>query len=203
VAKLLLTGFEPFGAFAQNPSWDALVFARDSGLFKGIDVALARIPVVYATAFGALETALAAHQPTAALSFGLHSGLRGREASTIYIETTARNRDGASKADNAGEARPERAIDARAPETLAATLDTGAILRALNSEGFSAVASDNAGAYLCNHLFFRGAQALQGRIPYGFVHVPPLDSQGGALTLERLAHAVATIARVIGRTAHD
>jgi pyroglutamyl-peptidase len=201
VANLLLTGFEPFGSFDTNPSWDALVFARDSGLFAGVDVALARIPVVYATAFGALEAALAAHQPKAALSFGLHSGLKGREAATVYVETTARNRDGASKADNAGEARPERAIDARAPGTLAATLDTGAIVHALNSEGFSAVASDDAGAYLCNHLFFRGAQALQGRIPYGFVHVPPLDSQGGVLTLERLAHAVATIAHVIARPA--
>jgi len=198
VADLLLTGFEPFGSFETNPSWDALALARGHGLL-GPRVALARIPVVYATAWAAFEAALAQHKPSAAVSFGLHSGLSGRDATTLYVECTARNRDGAQKADNAGETRAARSIDESAPATLPATVDAQALVNALNKEGFSAVASDNAGAYLCNHLFFRGAQALQGRIPYGFVHVPPLDTQGGVLTLERLAHAVAIIAEVVGR----
>lgn len=199
--RLLLTGFEPFGAYKQNPSWDALVFARDHGLFGGLDVALSRVPVVYATAFAAFEAALGQHKPAAAISFGMHGGLAGREAGTLYVETTARNRDGATKADNAGEQRAERAIDPGAGALLPSTLETVAIVGALTGAGFSAAASDNAGAYLCNHLFFRGAQALQGRIPYGFVHVPPLESQGGRLTLERLAHAVAIIAGVVARPA--
>lgn len=196
MARILLTGFEPFGAFKTNPSWDALVYARDHGLFSTLDVALARIPVTYDVAFAAFAAALKQHAPRVAVSFGLHGGLSGREGDVIYVETTARNRDGASKADNAGVTRPEQPIDASAPATLAGTLDVAALLNALGAAGFCAQASDNAGAYLCNHLFFRGAQALQGQIGYGFVHVPPVKDMGGVLALESLARAVAIVARV-------
>lgn len=195
MARLLLTGFEPFGSFKTNPSWDALVYARDHGLFGKLDVALARIPVTYDGAFASFEASLREHKPRAALSFGLHGGLKGRQADVIYVETTARNRDGAHKADNAGVTRPEQAIEADAPATLASTLDVAAIIAVLGNAGFRAQASDNAGAYLCNHLFFRGARALQGQIAYGFVHVPPVNDMGGVLTLEQLAKAVALIAQ--------
>lgn len=194
MAHLLLTGFEPFGSFKTNPSWDALVHARDHGLFGDLDVALSRIPVTYAGAYAAFDDALRAHKPRVALSFGLHGGLSGRQADTIYVETTARNRDGAQKADNAGVTRPEQVIDPGAPATLANTLDVPAMLAALAAAGFVAKASDNAGAYLCNHLFFRGAHALQGQIGYGFVHVPPVKDMGGILTLEQLARAMAVAA---------
>lgn len=195
MAHLLLTGFEPFGSFKTNPSWDALVFARDHGLFGNLDVALARIPVIYDGAFAAFQAALVSHKPRVALSFGLHGGLSGRQADTIYVETTARNRDGAQKADNAGITRPEQAIEPGAPDTLPGTLDVPAMLAALQAAGFAAKASDNAGSYLCNHLFFRGARALQGQIGYGFVHVPPVKDMGGILTLEQLARAMAVAAR--------
>lgn len=196
MACILLTGFEPFGDWKTNPSWDALVYARDHGLFDGLEIALARVPVVYATAFGALDLAVEQHKPETAISFGLHGGMGGRDARTIYVETTARNRDGASKADNSGVARAECAIDAAAPATLPSALDSTAIVRALKADGFAAAESADAGAYLCNHLFFRGASALRGRIPYGFVHVPPVQPMGGTLPLDRLARAAALIARV-------
>lgn len=203
MARLLLTGFEPFGDFATNPSWDALVLARDLGLLAGLDVTLARIPVVYDTAFAVFGAARAQASPDLAISFGLHGGLRGRDAGTIYVETTARNRDGATKADNSGQQRPEQPIEPGAPDTLAATLDTAAIVAALTGAGFAARTSDNAGAYLCNHLFFRGARALQGQIAYGFVHVPPVKSMGGILTMEQLARAMALIARTAAGHATD
>jgi pyroglutamyl-peptidase len=195
VAQILLTGFEPFGAFATNPSWDALALADEHGLLDGLDAALARIPVTYDGAFATLQAALNHHRPRALLSFGLHGGLAGREAGVIYVETTARNRDGAGKADNAGVTRPARPIDPTAPATLPATLDVPALLEALQAAGFSARTSDDAGAYLCNHLFFRAACALQGQIPCGFVHVPPVKEMGGILTLQELARAAATLAR--------
>jgi len=201
LARLLLTGFEPFGDFATNPSWDALELAQAQGLLAGLNVALARIPVVYDGAFGVMQQALAHSNPQCAISFGLHGGLRGREADTIYIETTARNRDGASKPDNSGQQRPEQPIEPGAPPTLPATLNTAAIVKALQGAGFVARTSDNAGAYLCNHLFFRGAWALQGQIAYGFVHVPPVKSMGGNLNLEQLARAVALIARTAAASA--
>jgi pyroglutamyl-peptidase len=193
--KLLLTGFEPFGDFATNPSWDALQLAAREKLFEA-EVVLARMPVAYATIFEAWQAA-AACAPDAAISFGLHGGLKGRGAGTIYIETTARNRDGASKADNTGVARAAQPIAADGPATIAASLPAQTLRESLKEAGFDAQLSDDAGAYVCNHLFYRAAHSA--RIPYGFVHVPPVDTLGGTLTLDQLARAVAVVANTLAR----
>jgi pyroglutamyl-peptidase len=195
MTRALLTGFDPFGEWASNPSWDALVRADQLGLFGDTRVELVRAPVTWEGAFEALERAVAGNPPDFAISFGLHGGLKSRGGDTIYIETTARNRDGAAKPDNAGIQRAALPIEEDGPDTLPTGLPAGAIVAALKGEGFSAEASDDAGAYLCNHLFYRGALAFGARFPYGFVHVPPVESLGGSLTLDRLAAAVALIVR--------
>ncbi len=199
MTRALLTGFDPFGEWASNPSWDALVRADQLGLFGDTQVELARAPVTWDGAFEALERAVADNPPDFAISFGLHGGMKGRGADVIYVETTARNRDGAPKPDNAGIQRAALPIEPGAPETLASGLPTTSIVDALLAEGFNAEASEDAGAYLCNHLFYRGALAFGGRFPYGFVHVPPVESLGGSLTLDRLAAGVAVVVRA---TAH-
>ncbi len=194
---LLLTGFEPFGGFAQNPSWDALEFAYARGMFKepdlpaGVRVEICRIPVVFNSAFDVLKQALDIHRPLACISFGVHGGMGDREQDVLYLESTARNRDGSTKADNAGRIRPEQSIVAEGSQTIAATLPLQKIRQRLIAGGFRTEISDDAGNYLCNHLFYRGAHALGGRIPYGFVHVPPV---GESISLQRLAQAVVMIA---------
>jgi pyroglutamyl-peptidase len=190
---LLLTGFEPFGAYAANPSWDALTLAADEGLLPA-ETRIARIPVDYARAGEALAAAVNAAAPGAVLSFGLHAGLAARERDVIYVEGVARNLDGALKPDNAGVVREETPIVPEGPETLHATLPVRELVGALMSHGFRAELSDDAGRYLCNHLFYRGLHDFGGQFPYGFVHVPPVDTMGGVLTLKDLARAVALIA---------
>lgn len=193
--RVLLTGFDPFGKWASNPSWDALVRAEQLGLLNGLDAQIARVPVTWDGAFEALAEAVDRFNPEMAISFGLHN----RDDAGIYIEATARNRDGAPKPDNAGIQRAALPIDADGPETSDSTLPVEALADELKAEGFEAHVSGDAGAYLCNHLFYRGAVAFAGRFPYGFVHVPPVETLGGSLSLERLAHAVALIARVAAR----
>jgi pyroglutamyl-peptidase len=193
--RLLLTGFEPFGDFATNPSWDALQLAVAEELFEP-EVVLARLPVAYSHVFPAWEAA-AACRPDAAISFGLHGGLKGRGAATVYVETTARNRDGASKADNTGVTRAAQPIVQGAPETLAASFPAQSLHAALKEAGFDAQLSNDAGAYLCNHLFYRAAHS--SRFPYGFVHVPPVDTMGGVLTLIELARAMSVVANTLAR----
>ncbi|MCC6575435.1 MAG: pyroglutamyl-peptidase I [Planctomycetes bacterium] len=192
-APLLLTGFDAFGNFKENPSWEALKFANARGMFAGVAVAIEKIPVTYGGAFEAFERAVKAHNPVACVSFGVHGGL-GREAQTICLERTARNRDGASKADNAGVVRAEQTIVAAGPETLPSALPLERLRKALADAGYAVEVSNDAGKYLCNHLFYRAAHALRGRIAYGFVHVPPVKGGGGEMTLERLAQAVVLIA---------
>ncbi|MCC6464050.1 MAG: hypothetical protein IT463_01775 [Planctomycetes bacterium] len=198
--RLLLTGFEPFGNWRVNPSWDALVLAQSQGLFAGTEVHLARLPVTWNGAYSAFEDAVRRCTPHAAVSFGLHGGMAGREAATVYIERIARNRDGATKPDNDGRQGGQGAILAHAPETLSSTLPLEPMRNALRDAGRQAEYSDDAGGYLCNHLFFRGAAALQGRIPYGFVHVPPVEGMGGSLSLLQLAQAMAQLAAVVAES---
>ncbi|MCF6228028.1 MAG: pyroglutamyl-peptidase I [Planctomycetes bacterium] len=196
--KLLLTGFEPFGDWQSNPSFDALKFAADAGLFDAPDLAveIAEIPVDYNRVFDTVERLVESVKPAAIVHFGLHSGLaRGRDV--IYIETTARNRNGASKPDNAGIQRDAGVILANEPATIATTLPASALCNALSRAGFSVETSDDAGGYLCNFLFFRTLSAFGEQFPCGFIHVPLVDTLGGVITLERMAHAMATVARVL------
>lgn len=194
--RFLLTGFEPFGQFPTNPSWDALKLAADTGLLPQ-GACLARLPVSYAATYPAFEAAVREHRPEAALSFGLHGGMHDRAPNGIYIETIARNRDGASKADNDGEARPAQPIVQGAPDELQATYPALELVKALQEEGYRAGTHTDAGGYLCNHLFYRAAHHFGAGFPYGFVHVPPVDNMGGVLTLNQLAHAVAIMANTM------
>ena len=205
--RILLTGFEPFGDFATNPSWDALVHARDEGLFE-CGVRLALIPVTYADAFKRFEKALIEYEPDAAISFGVYGGKNDsstlREANAVndtpdalFIETVARNRDGANKPDNSGVMQPADPIVPGAPATLPATLPTELLQQSLKEAGYNAQLSTDAGGYLCNHLFYRGAQTLGAGFPYGFVHVPPVDSMGGTLSLSALASALGVLANTL------
>lgn len=200
MSGVLCTGFEPFGKFPSNPSFDALQRAQSRGLLP-TGTAIERIPVRWDSAAASLQAAVVQHNPRAVVCFGLHGGLAGREANAIYLERTARNRDGASKADNAGITRELTAIDPNGPETIAATLDMAAIHDALSRAGFEARFSDDAGAYLCNHLFYRGARAYSAQFPFGFVHVPPVQEMDGVLSLDHLASAVAIIVEQVAMQA--
>ncbi|MCB9894357.1 MAG: hypothetical protein H6839_07905 [Planctomycetes bacterium] len=211
--RILLSGFEPFGDFASNPSWDALVCARDEGMFE-TGVRLALIPVTYDGAFEAFEKAVIEYEPHAAISFGVYgsagesSSFRegkniGERPAKLYLECTARNRNGARRADNAGNVRDASEIVPGAPATLPATFPAELLLQSLKEGGFEPELSQDAGGYLCNHLFYRGAHLFGDGFPYGFVHVPPVDSMGGALSLESLAGAMAIMANTLARTLED
>ncbi len=193
--RILLTGFEPFGKHTSNPSWDGLQLARSEGML-GDAVFLARIPVSYAEAFPALEAAVERHNPDALVSFGLHSGIKGRDSATLYIETTARNFDAADKPDNRGETRRGTEIVPGAAETIQSTLPAQALVAALNEAGCTAAESEDAGPYLCNHLYYRAMHQFGGRFPCGFVHVPPVEGNDGSIKLIDLARAMSVIARV-------
>ena len=199
MSRILASGFEPFGDFTSNPSWDALKLAQ-SGELLAADTHITCLPVDYERTFDAFSTAVEAIKPELAVSFGLHGGIKGRGADVIYIETTARNFDGANKPDNAGQRRKMPIIPG-ALDTMNATFPANNLLAALNEAGFKAELSDDAGAYLCNHLFYRGLHAYTGRFPYGFVHVPPVDTMGGVLSLKDMARAMAIMANTLGRTA--
>lgn len=189
--ELLLTGFEPFGHWTSNPSWDGLqaMLARYPELSASAAVATARLPVSYASARITLQQAVLQHQPRTLLSLGIHGGAdsKGRSARGFYIETRAFNCDDARIPDNSGQSPAGQVIDpAHGPQhTLAATLDAELLHRALAGSGHEAHFSSDAGRYLCNHVFYCALQrawtyepgaGFTGPECVGFVHIPPLQA---------------------------
>jgi pyroglutamyl-peptidase len=184
--SLLVTGFERFGCHAVNSS-EAVVQA----LPPGRELRTAVLPVAFRRAASQLQQLLDDSPLRAVLLLGLHSG------SEIRLERLARNRDEADAADEDGEARTQQAIAASGPAHYPSTLPLGDLARELSSRSLPWAWSDDAGGFLCNHVFYRARAWVEQAglpIPCGFVHLPPLE----CLPLARQIEAVTACLDVLG-----
>jgi len=193
---VLLTGFEPFGGDAVNPSGDAVrtVAAR----WSGPDLLIAAVlPVSFAAAAERLAELLAAHAPDLVIATGLAGG-----RAEIAVERVAVNLADARIPDNDGSQPVDEESLPGAPAALFATLPIKRIVGAIAEQGIPAVASLSAGSFVCNHVFLHAA-AWAARTPgsrAGFVHVPWAEGQGPggapALPAADIAVAIETAVRV-------
>jgi pyroglutamyl-peptidase len=187
VARVLVTGFEPFSGSTVNPS-QQLVDALDG------DVAKALLPVSYARAADALRAAFAEHSPDVVICFGQADGRTG-----ISVERFAHNLDEATTTDNDEAPGSGEPIDPDGPAAYASSLPVDDIVAALRAEGIPAAPSRDAGGFLCNHVFYVLMRTLEtegGR--GGFVHVPllpeqALDQDAATMPLETLVRAAGII----------
>lgn len=194
MAPLLLTGFQPFGGNAVNPTM--LLMDRLAGT---PGVVTATLPVEYGTAGDAFENLLDRHRPAAALCFGLAGN-----TDVVLVERIAWNRDGTERADNAGVVRTGTVIVEGAPPAYGCGLPVPLLVRALAGAGVPVGLSDDAGGYVCNHLYFRARHAIETRgwrTPMAFLHVPPLPEhrtdRAGGLAFERLEAGVRALVEAV------
>jgi pyroglutamyl-peptidase len=187
VTRVLVTGFEPFGDRTVNPS-QRIVEALAS------EVETALLPVAYARAADALRAAVDAAQPDVVICFGQADGRTG-----ISVELFAHNLDGSESVDNDG-ATSSSEIDPYGPVAYRSTLPVDEVVAALRAAGIPAAASRDAGAFLCNHVFYALMRALEDRpdTTGGFVHVPllpeqALDKDEATMPLETLVDAARVI----------
>ena len=167
MARVLLTGFEPFAGAPVNPSWDAVerVGAEWAG---AADLVVRRLPVEFGAAAALLLAWVAELAPDIVIAVGVAEGRAG-----VTIERIAVNLDDAPIPDNAG----SQPIDAEAVPGAAAalwsTLPVKAIVEAIRAAGLPASVSLSAGTFVCNHVFYVLQDAMHGRrMPSGFIHVP-------------------------------
>ena len=161
----LITAFEPFAGRPENHSRLVL------NLMSGGPWSTLVLPVEFERAPQMLADAVAHLQPAWVVSLGEAD----RE---IRIETCARNRDDSPKlADNAGAAPTRRVIVPGAPEVLPFRVDVPAWAAQLpESDRARFQISDDAGAFVCNHLAFHAEAALRSPgVPYLCIHVPKHD----------------------------
>jgi len=190
---VLLTGFEPFGGEALNPSMELLALFADSTI-DGHRIATAVLPCCFASAAAALHDAIATNAPTLVLAVGQAGG-----RAKLSFERVAINLVDARIADNAGAQPIDEPVLAGAPPAYFSTLPVKAMAAAARAAGVPAELSLSAGSYVCNALFFQLMHALAG-MPApaprgGFVHIPWLPEQArerGAsfLPLETMARGI-------------
>jgi pyroglutamyl-peptidase len=182
--RILVTGFEPFGGHATNPSMMAVQSLRPRrNLITRV------LPVVYDESGRIIRELLDAERPDAVMCLGLNA-----RATSIHLERIAVNvHDHVS-----GDRSLDRPIDTAGPVGYLSTLPLMAMYGALRERGLPVAWSNHAGTYVCNHVFYSVRHAIEQRrerTMCGFVHVPQLSESG--LTLPRLVEAVEALIDVI------
>ena len=179
--SVLLTCFEPFGGQRVNASQLAAE-SLDGRVIKGHRIVVVILPCVFGKAIAALRRAIRRVQPDLVLATGEAGG-----RAAVTIERVAINVDDAAIDDNAGVRPVDRAIARGGPVGYWSTLPIKSIAAALKRRKIPAAVSQNAGTFVCNHVFYglMHAMSQRGTVRAGFVHLPyaPGQAQGGIPTL--------------------
>jgi pyroglutamyl-peptidase len=163
---VLVTGFEPYGGMTSNPAFAAMQ-ALDGDIIGGYRVVGRELPVSMAKIAEAIHAVLDETKPDAIVALGLAPG-----ESVIRIERVGLNLADFSLADNEGERLQDKPVSGDGAAARWATLPMRDIYDTLIAEGIPARLSVTAGTYLCNACLYTLLEALDGRAPAGFIHVP-------------------------------
>lgn len=164
--RILITGFGRFPGAAANPSGPLArtLARRRRPAFSGCTLAAHVFATAYADIDQNLPALLARHRPDVLLMFGLAGKERG-----LRIETRAGNRVSAIHPDAAGRV-PPRGLIAPAPPSRAGRAPGVALRAAALGQSVPARLSRDAGAYVCNYLYWH---ALAAPVPLvALVHIP-------------------------------
>lgn len=168
---ILVTGFEPFGPVAANPS-ETIARALDGRRIGAARIVGRVLPVSLARIGPAVRDALRETKPDVVLALGVARG-----AASLRIERCAVNRARFDIPDNDGALGAER-LDSAGPAVRRATLPLRSLMHAARRSRAPVRYSSDAGAYLCNAAYYA---FLGARIPCAFIHLP----LGGGLRVRR------------------
>ena len=175
--KILLTGFNPYGAVEVNPSEQVVRRIAGRARARGSDDLVTEIlPTEFVTAGKRIRQLIRKFRPAAVLCLGV-----APSRDKISLERVALNLDDDALPDNAGRARAGRQIVPGGPVAYWSTLPLERIRQQLETRGIAVSYSNHAGTYLCNHVFYvarHETERMGSRARCGFVHVPPLRQRG-------------------------
>lgn len=191
--KVLLTGFEPFANAKLNPT------AEIARQISGDNIVTAILPVSYSEAESVLLELIEKHNPDVIICLGQAEGRK-----EITPERIAINLDDARVADNDGVTRTNLLIDENGADGYFSSLPISEINKQINERGIPSSISLSAGAFLCNHIFYKVQQRFVGTsIKSGFIHVPIMDEQAvdfpgvPSMSLSKMIEAIEVSIEVI------
>lgn len=200
--SVLVTGFDPFGGSAVNPSWDA-IHALHGREIAGHRVVGGEIPTVFGASLLRLEALMEQHRPRLVICTGQAGG---RPA--ISLERVAINVNDARIPDNTGAQPVDVPVLEGGPAAYFTSLPIKAMLKALLDAGVRAEVSQTAGTFVCNHTFYGlmhllAQPAWQG-VRGGMIHVPWLPEQGQpSMRLDEIVRGLELAIACALTTTHD
>jgi len=197
MTTVLLTGFEPFGGDAANPSGEAvhLVASRWTGPELLVTAVL---PVTFAGAAARLRELIGEHRPDVVIAAGLAGG-----RTAIGVERVAVNLVDARIPDNDGEQPVDVPSVPDAPAAHFATLPVKEIVGRIAAAGIPVELSYSAGTFVCNHVFFTALESAASPARAGFVHVPWSTEHAPANAAALPLRAIADALEIAVRTSLD
>lgn len=186
----LVTGFDPFGGEAINPSGEAV--KRLDGRLIGDAYVVARIlPATFAGSGPALARAIAEVGPDIVIAVGQADG-----RTALSLERVAINVQDARIPDNEGASPIDEPVVPGGPAAYWTSLPIKAMAAALRAQGIPAEISQTAGTFVCNHLFYSLAHLIATECPAlrgGFIHIPLLPEQAARNAVRYGSMSLATI----------
>ncbi|WP_405131534.1 pyroglutamyl-peptidase I [Paenibacillus sp. FSL H8-0317] len=172
MVKILISGFEPFGGDAVNPT-GALMDALANEVIEGAELKTVLLPVRFDECADLLIAEMEAYRPDVVIACGLAKGRTSITPERIAVNV--KDIPPGSYADNQGQRPVDEPIVDGSPDGLFSTLPIRAMVDDMSAAGIPAAVSNTAGTYICNNTMYRVLDHIRiGQLPIrtGFVHFP-------------------------------
>ena len=173
MCKILITGFEPFGNYAENSSWEVAKAVASCDVF-GEEVVAEQLPVSFQRVGAVLRDAVERYKPDVLIMLG-QSAFTDR----VKLERVALNMMDSEKGDNDGAKPNEEPIYEGEESALFTSLPIKHLHSAIEAQGIAVKISNSAGLYVCNRVYYEALRLCSEReeMQSIFVHLPLYDGQ--------------------------
>lgn len=193
--RVLVTGFEPFGEYSENSSWEVAQKVASCAI-KRTEVVAVQLPVSFARVGEVLRSAIELHTPDFVIMLG-QSGTTDR----VKLERVALNMMDSVKGDNDGAKPDEEPIYEGEESALFTSLPIKHLRSAIEAQGIAVKISNSAGLYVCNRVYYEALRMCRERegMQAIFVHLPLYEGQRSpqaenkTMPLSTMCRAVQTI----------
>ena len=175
MAKILLTGFEPYWEYPENSSWVVAEEVATRGVV-GVDIVIEQVPVSFSRVDVALREAVEKHSPNMLIMLGQSGG-----SDKVKLERVALNMMDSKLPDNDGYIPNEEPITIETPAALFTNTPIKSLRDAIAEQGISVKISNSCGLYVCNRLYYEALMLCKKcHMKSIFIHLPFYEGQPSA-----------------------